>query len=97
MQPPRVGKIVLEADLIQDRQDADPVAIVTDIVLALGATVVVFDPRLPAGRRVETLSELTNTALEKGKSEATGLDARYWATYDEAAGGMISISVVPAE
>lgn len=97
MAPPSTDKIVLEADLLQDRADANPVTTITDIVLALGATVVIVDPRLPADKRVHLLSDLTNTALDSGRSEAMGIDAKYVATFDETANGLITITVVPAE
>jgi hypothetical protein len=96
-QPPRIDRIVLEADLLRDEAGADPATILTDVVLALGATVVVVDPRLPAEQRVELLSDLTNTAIDRGQSEATGMDAKYAAIFDDAAGGLIRITVVPAE
>ncbi|WP_230530861.1 hypothetical protein [Microvirga roseola] len=95
--PPRTGRIVLEADLLQDRPGADAVAAITDTVLSLGATVVSFDPGLPAEKRVELISELTNDALDKGQSEASGQDATYAATFDRQTDGRIAITVTPKE
>lgn len=97
MQPSHVERIVLEADLLQDKAEADPVTVVTNIVLVLGATIVIVDPRLPAERRVQLLSDLTNTALDSGRSEESGMDAKYAATFDESASGLMTITVVPAK
>jgi hypothetical protein len=65
-------------------------------VLALGATMVIFDPDLSGARRVQLLSDLTETALEEEKSEREGIDARYSLTFDEAASGKLMIAVTPA-
>jgi hypothetical protein len=97
LQPPQIARIVIEADLLRDEAGADPVTVITDVVLALGATVVAVDPKLPADQRVQLLSDLTNTALDLGQSEASGVDAKYVATFDEAAGGLITIIIIPAE
>ncbi len=95
--PPRIERIALEADLFQDRPGADPMTLIADVIQALGATVVIFDPRLSADKRVSLLSDLTNSALEIGQSEAAGLDVHYSAIFDDAASGMLTVTVVPAE
>lgn len=91
--PPRTRKIIIEADLFRDMPSADPLAVVANSVLALGATMVIFDPDLPVGRRVQLLSDLTETALEEGESEGEGINARYSLTFDEAASGKLMIAV----
>ena len=93
--PPRTRKIVIEADLFRDEPSADPLSVVDDSVLAFGATMVIFDPDLPVGRRVQLLSDLTETALEGGESEGEGIAARYSLTFDEAASGKLMIAVTP--
>ena len=45
--PPRTERIVLKPDLLRNAPGADPLAMVADAVLALGATIVTFDPELP--------------------------------------------------
>lgn len=96
-QPPHTAKIVIESDILQEKPGADPASMITDLVLAFGATMVVFDPQLPAERRVQLLSDLTNTALSAGRSEASGRNARYSIIFDETAGGSIKVTAVPAE
>ena len=91
--PPRTRKIIIEADLFRDMPSADPLAVVANSVLALGATMVIFDPDLPVERRVQLLSDLTETALEGGESEGEGINARYSLTFDEAASGKLMIAV----
>ena len=91
--PPRTRKIIIEADLFRDMPGADPLAVVANSVLALGATMVIFDPDLPVERRVQLLSDLAATALEEGASEGEGIDARYSLTFDEAASGKLMIAV----
>ena len=91
--PPRTRKIIIEAELFRDMPGADPLAVVANSVLALGATMVIFDPDLPVERRVQLLSDLAATALEEGASEGEGIDARYSLTFDEAASGKLMIAV----
>ena len=91
--PPRTRKIIIEADLFRDMPSADPLAVVANSVLALGATMVIFDPDLPVERRVQLLSDLAATALEEGASEGEGIDARYSLTFDQAASGKLMIAV----
>ena len=93
--PPRTRKIIIEADLFRDMPGADPLAVVANSVLALGATMVIFDPDLPVERRVQLLSDLAATALEEGASEGEGINARYSLTFDEAATGKLMIAVTP--
>ena len=95
IRPPRTRKIVIEADLFRDEPSADPLSVVNDSVLVFGATMVIFDPDLPVGRRVQLLSDLTETALEEGESEGEGINARYSLTFDEAASGKLMIAVTP--
>jgi len=56
---------------------------------------VIFDPDLPVRRRVQLLSDLTETALEEGGTEGEGINARYSLTFDEAASGKLMIAVTP--
>ena len=93
--PRSIGKIVIEADVLRDTPDADPLAVVNDCVLAFGATVVIFDPRLSVERRVELLSDLVATAIETGASDGEGIDARYALTFDQGANGILTITVTP--
>ena len=44
---PRIERIILTAHLLRNKPGADPLAMVADTVLALGATMVTFDPELP--------------------------------------------------
>lgn len=93
--PASTRTISLQADLLQEEPGADPATVITDTVLALGATVVVYDPQIKAQSRVELLSNLTNKALDQGKSEARGLDAVYSAVFDANADGILEIVVSP--
>ncbi len=93
--PPRIGKVVIEADLLQDKAGAGPLQVVADCVMTLGATMVIMDPRLPAERRVQLLSELMTEVLNTGSSRDKGIDADYALVFDEAASGMLAITITP--
>jgi hypothetical protein len=93
--PRRTGRVLIEADLLRDKPGAGPLVTVADCVLTLGATMVIFDPQLAAEPRARLLSELTTSALDTGKSEDNGVDARYSLVFDEAASGILSITVTP--
>jgi hypothetical protein len=93
--PPQTSRVVIEADLMQDEVGASPIQMVADCVLMLGATMVVVDPQLPAVRRVQLLSDLITEVLDTGSSENEGVNARYTLVFDEAASGMLSITVTP--
>src|SRR4051794_5113566 len=68
VRPPHVGKVVIKGDLLQDQPGADPFSVVTDVVLAFGATMVTFDPQVPTDQRVQMLSDLTENAINTGES-----------------------------
>jgi hypothetical protein len=76
--PPRTERIVLRADLLRNAPGADPLAMVADTVLALGATMVSFDPELPPHWRVALLSDLMVGVLDTGKSEGQGIEGHYF-------------------
>jgi hypothetical protein len=80
---------------MQDEAGASPIQMVADCVLMLGATMVVVDPQLPAVRRVELLSDLITEVLDTGWSENEGVNARYTLAFDEAASGMLNMTVTP--
>ena len=93
--PPQTSRVVIEADLMQDEAGASPIQMVADCVLMLGATMMVVDPQLPAVRRVQLLSDLITEVLDTGWSENEGVNARYTLVFDEAASGMLNITVTP--
>ena len=93
--PPQTSRVFIEADLMQDEAGASPIQMVADCVLMLGATMVVVDPQLPAVRRVQLLSDLITEVLDTGSSENEGVNARYTLVFDEAASGMLHITVTP--
>jgi hypothetical protein len=93
--PPHIEKITLSADLFRDDTTADPLAAVTDLVLVFGATVVVFDSRLPSDRRVQLLSDTMEMALTTGASEEDGLEAHYALVFADVADGLFLIVITP--
>lgn len=95
--PPRTTRIILEADLLRDKPGASPLVTVVDAMRALGATMVVFDPKLEAESRIELLTDLSTTALDSHKGEGEGVEAQYALTFDEAASGLLRMTVTPAE
>ena len=95
--PPRTTRIILETDLLRDKPRASPLVTVAEAMLALGATMVVFDPTLEAESRIELLTDLSATALDSGKGEGVGVEAQYSLTFDEAASGLLRMIITPAE
>lgn len=93
--PPRTDTIVIEADLFQDKADTGRLSALADCVLTVRATMMIFDPDVPAARRTRLLSDMTAEALDLGKSKGEGIDARYSLIFDEATDGRLSIAVTP--
>ena len=93
--PPRTSRVSIEADLMQDKAGAGPLQMVADSVLPLGATMAVLDPALAATRRVQLLSDLMTEVLDTGRSEDEGAGARYTLVFDEAASGVLAVTVTP--
>jgi hypothetical protein len=91
--PPRIERIILTAHLLRNKPGADPLAMVADTVLALGATMVTFDPELPPSWRVALLSDLMVSVLDTGKSEGQGIEGHYFLSFDPAANGLLSIAI----
>lgn len=91
--PTSISKVLIGADLLQDKAGADPIQVVADCVMTLGATMVVMDPRLASERREQHLSDLMTEVLNTGASEDEGVDVNYTLVFDEAASGMLNITV----
>jgi hypothetical protein len=92
--PPFTERISIEVDLLRDEPGADPISMVADVALALGATIVVFDPRALSDRRVQVL-DLIRTALDTGTSALEGVEALFAAAFDQAASGTLVVVVIP--
>lgn len=93
--PPQTGNIIIGADLLREKPDAERLAALSDCMLTLRATMMIFDPNVSAERRNQLLSKMTAAALDTGEGKDEGADARYSLIFDEATSGRLSITVIP--
>jgi hypothetical protein len=93
--PPRIREIMIAADLLATDAAGDVHERVTEAISAWGATMEIVDPELQPDRRSRLLSDLPGTALRDGRSEGTGINARYLLEFDQGADGLLMIAVAP--
>jgi hypothetical protein len=70
------------------RQGDDEAAakLIDDTLTVLGATMIAYDPRMPADRRSEALLELGDAALTTGEAHRDSTDVHYALRFDDVSG-----------
>ncbi|MEZ0170804.1 hypothetical protein [Microvirga sp. TS319] len=91
----QIAKIVLAADILKGHPAIQPHVIVADAFIALTATMVVFDPDLPADRRSAMVSRLVAEVHRSGHGEDSGCAADYVIDLRQDASTLLVMNVVP--
>ena len=93
--PPRIGRIIIATDLLQDHPRGLPHEAVTDALITLGATMMAFDPQLQREQRDQLISALAEGVHSSGQSEGSGVDADYVVALHQTASTLLVITVAP--
>lgn len=91
----QIARIVLAADILKGHPAIQPHVIVTDAFVALTATMIVFDPDLPADRRSAMVSRLVADVHTSGHGEDSGCAADYMIDLRQEASTMLVMNVIP--
>jgi hypothetical protein len=91
--PSRIDQVIIATDLLRDDPAAPPYEALADAFMTLAATMIVFDPALQPQQREALTTSLTDAVLSTGHGEGDGIDARYSATFDEGADGLLVLTV----
>ncbi|WP_414470919.1 hypothetical protein [Microvirga sp. M2] len=91
----RIARIVLAADILKGHPAVQPHVIVTDAFTALTATMIVFDPDLPADRRSAMVSRLVAEVHRSGHGEDSGCAADYVIDLRQQASTLLVMKVIP--
>jgi hypothetical protein len=89
--PSRIDLVIITTDLLRDDPVTPPDHALVDAFMTLAATMIVFDPMLRPQQRETLTTSLTDAVLSTGHGERAGIDARYSATFDEGANGLLVI------
>jgi hypothetical protein len=82
---PGTERIMIGATFRQG-DDAAATKLIDDTLTVLGATMVTYDPGMPADRRGEILLELGDAALNVGEAHRDSADVHYALSFDDVSG-----------
>lgn len=93
--PPQIDRIIIAADLLQDHPATMPDLVVSEALIALGATMITFDPGLQQERRDALIVALAEAVHKTGEGRGSGAAADYAVALQQAATSLLVIIVTP--
>lgn len=81
-----VTERIMIAATFRQGDDAAAAGLIDDTLTVLGATMVVYDPRMPADRRSDILLDLGEAALSIGEAHRDSADVHYALSFDNVSG-----------
>jgi len=92
-----IGRITIAADILKGHPTTLPHMVVLDALIALTATMIVFDPDLPPAQRNGMVSSLAASVHRTGHGEERGIAADYGIGLHEAASTLLVITATPRQ